>query len=40
MRNKDDDRCIEVDKGHDKNHRRNKYNDYRDRRNNLKIKQK
>ena len=40
MRNRDDDRYIEAGKRHDENGRRNKYNNYRDGRDNLEIKQK
>ena len=39
-RNRNNNRCTKVDKEHDKNSRRNKYNNYRDRRNDLEIKQK
>jgi len=39
MRNRDNNRHTETDKGYDKNDRRNKYNNYRDRRNDFEVKQ-
>jgi len=39
MRNRGNDRCTEADKEHDKNGKRNKYNNYRDGRNNFEVKQ-
>ena len=40
MRNKGNDKYTEADKEHNKNGRRNKYNNYRDGRNNFEVKQK
>jgi len=39
MRNRDNNRHTETGKGYDKNDRRNKYNNYRDRRNDFEVKQ-